>query len=174
MSITTLKVRIQRIVNDLTEQRQKSAEKFAAELTAKITDRLLNEGESAEGKKFPLYSEKDLGSLAKRVIEVSNKPSAKTKKGAGSYKEIRKKLGLPVDKRTHSFTGDMIKSVRQIVEESDQYKTVIKISASNDFDQNKINWNSNKMKTNLLRANQKEKDLIDLLNSQRIQSIINK
>ena len=174
MSITSLKARFARIVTEISEQRQELSLIYASDLTALVTDRLLNEGESAEGKKFPLYSEIDLGSLAKRVVQASNKPSAKTKKGAGSYKEIRKKLGLPIDKRTHSFTGDMIKSVRPIVEKNDKYVTVIKISADNEFAQNKINWNSNKMKTNLLRANPKERELIEKLNQKRVQNIINK
>jgi len=175
MSITTLKVRLQRIVNDLTEQRQNLALKYASDLTAKITDRLLNDGESAEGKKFPLYSENNLAlATAQALVKNSNKPSAKLKAGQTSYKDIRKLLGLPTDKRTHSFTNDMIKSIRPIVEENNKYLTIVEISSKDLENQKKLNQNSKRMGTNLLRANQKEKDLIDLLNSQRIQSIINK
>lgn len=175
MSITLLKSRFARIVNEITEQREKSAEIFAAELTSQITDRLLNEGEDSTGKKFPLYSEKQLGvKVAEALVKTSNRSSAKLKKGQTSYKDIRKLLGLPTDKRTHSFTNDMIKSIRPIVTDNNKYLTVVEISSKDAPNQKKLNENSKRMGTNLLRANQKEKDLIDSLNQKRIQNIINK
>jgi hypothetical protein len=175
MSITSLKARFARIVTEITEQRQDLALTYASDLTALVTDRLLNEGESAEGKKFPLYSEKNLGvKVAEAIVKKSNKPSAKIKAGETSYKDIRRVLGLPTDKRTHSFTNDMIKSIRPIVVDNNKYLTIIEISASDAPNQKKLNENSRRMKTNLLRANVKERQLIESLNQKRVQNIINK
>lgn len=175
MSITLLKARFLRIVNEITEQREKLALTYASDLTSLITDRLLNEGVSADGKKFPLYSENNLAlATAQAIVKKSNRPSAKVKAGETSYKDIRKLLGLPTDKRTHSFTNDMIKSIRPIVTDNNKYLTVVEISCNDAPNQKKLNENSKRMGTNLLRANQKEKDLIDSLNQKRIQNIINK
>lgn len=175
MSITSLKTRFARIITEIAEQRQKLAEIYANELISRITDRLLNEGEDANGKKFPLYSENNLSvKTAQALVNSSNRSSAKLKKGETSYKDIRRLLGLPVDKRTHSFTNDMIKSIRPIVEEHNQYMTIIEISAKDAPNQKKLNENSKRMKTNLLRANKKERELIESLNQKRVQNIINK
>ena len=175
MSITSLKARFARIVTEISEQRQELSLIYASDLTALVTDRLLNEGENADGKKFPLYSEKQLGvKVAQAIVNSSNRSSAKLKKGETSYKEIRKLLGLPTDKRTHSFTNDMIKSIRPIVVDNNKYLTIVEISASDAPNQKKLNENSRKMKTNLLRANPKERELIEKLNQKRVQNIINK
>ena len=175
MSITSLKARLVRIITEIAEQRQDLALTYANDLTALVTDRLLNEGESAEGKKFPLYSENNLGvKIAEALVKKSNKPSAKIKAGETSYKDIRKLLGLPTDKRTHSFTNDMIKSIRPIVVENNKYLTIVEISAKDAPNQKKLNENSRKMGTNLLRANPKERELIEKLNQKRVQNIINK
>lgn len=175
MSITTLKARFARIVTEISEQREQLALIYASDLTAKITDRLLNEGVSADGKKFPLYSEKNLPlKVAEALIKKSNRPSAKIKQGETSYKDVRKTLGLPTDKRTHSFTNDMIKSIRPTVADNNKYLTIVEIKSSDAANQKKLNENSKRMGVSLLKANQKEKQLIEDLNLERIKNIINK
>jgi hypothetical protein len=173
MSITTLKVKFARIIDDLTKNRQQNALNYAGDLIALVNDRLINEGVDANGKKFPLYSENNLGlKTALQVIAKSNKPSAKLKGSNTSYKAIRATLGLPVDKRTHVFTGDMLKSIDAKVEESNKYLTIIEIKSKDEANQQKLNKNSAQMKTNLLRANKKEKALIDQANQERLRNLL--
>jgi len=124
MSILNLKLKFARIIDDLTKNRQQNAVNFANDLVLYVSDRLQNEGVDANGKKFPLYSTNNLGlKTALEVIAKSNKPGAKLKGSDTSYKAIRATLGLPVDKRTHVFTGDMLKSIDAKVQESNKYLT---------------------------------------------------
>ena len=172
MSITTLKVKFARIVDDLTKNRQQNALNFAGDLIALVNDRLINEGVDANGKKFPLYSDTNLGTLTPFITKVSNAPKKGSKLKSGSYSQIRNALGLPIDKRTHSFTGDMLKSLRPIVEESNKYLIIIQIGSKDDKNQKKINYNSNRMKINLLRANKKEAAIVDVANQERLRNLL--
>lgn len=174
MSITTLKVKFARIVDDLTKNRQQNALNFAGDLIQYVNDRLINEGVDANGRKFPLYSENNLGlKTALDVISKSNRSSAKIKKGGEtSYRAIRQIVGLPVDKRTHNFTGAMLESIRPIVQESNKYLTIIEISSKDAPNQKKLNENSARMKINLLRANKKEAAIVDADNQERLRNIL--
>ena len=85
MSITTLKVKFARIVDDLTKNRQQNALNFAADLIDSVNDRLINEGVDANGRKFPLYSENNLGlKTALAVIAKSNKPGSRCLRPPGA------------------------------------------------------------------------------------------
>lgn len=173
MSILTLKLKFARIVDDLTKNRQQNALNFAGDLIALVNDRLINEGVDANGKKFPLYSENNLGlKTALDVIAKSNKPGAKLKSGDTSYRAIRSALGLPTDKRTHVFTGDMLKSIDAKVSESNKYLTIVEMKSKDDANQKKLNENSARMKINLLRANKKEAEIIDASNQERLRNVL--
>jgi len=173
MSITTLKVKFARIVDDLTKNRQQNALNYAGDLIALVNERLINEGVDANGKKFPLYSTNNLGlKTALDVISKSNRPSAKLKGDDTSYNAIRKTLGLPTDKRTHVLKGDMLKSIDAKVQESNKYLTIIEIKSKDVENQRKLNENSARMKINLLRANKKEKELIDQANQERLRNLL--
>jgi hypothetical protein len=174
LSISNLKVKFARIVDTLVKEREINALNFAGDLIALVNNRLINQGEDANGKKFPLYSENNLGlKTALYAISRSNKPSAKLKKGETSYKDIREILGLPTDKRTHVFTGDMLKSIDATVTESNKYLTIVEIKSKDEVNQKKLVENSVRMKINLLRANKKEREIIDAANQTRLQNLIN-
>lgn len=175
MSILSLKLKFARIVDDLTKNRQQNALNFAGELIALVNDRLINEGVDANGKKFPLYSENNLGlKTALDVIAKSNKPGAKLKPGQTSYKDIKIALGQPIDKRTHVNKGDMLKSIDAIVAESNKYLTIVEMKSKDAHNQKKLNENSARMKINLLRANKKEAAIIDASNQERLRNLLNK
>jgi hypothetical protein len=172
MSITTLKTKFARIVDDLTKNREKYALNYAGDLIALVNDRLINEGIDANGKKFPLYSDTNLGTLTPFITSKSNAPKKGSKVKSGSYTQIRKALGLPIDKRTHSFNGEMLKSIDAKVEESNKYLTIIEIKSKDAFNQKKLLYNSNRMKINLLLASKKEKAIIDQANKERLRNLL--
>ena len=175
MSITSLKVKFARIVDTLVKERKINALNFAGDLIGLVNFRLEKQGEDANGKKFPLYSENNLGlKTALDVIAKSNRSSAKIKKGGEtSYRAIRQIVGLPTDKRTHVFTGDMLKSIDANVTESNKYLTIVEIKSKDEVNQKKLVENSVRMKINLLRANKKEREIIDAANQTRLQNLIN-
>lgn len=173
MSITTLKVKFARIVDDLTKNRQQNALNFAVDLIQYVNDRLINEGVDANGRKFPLYSENNLGlKTALDVIAKSNKPSAKLKGDDTSYNAIRATLGLPIDKRTHVLKGDMLKSIDAIVAESNKYLTIVEMKSKDAPNQKKLNENSARMKINILRANKQEAAIVDAANQERLRNLL--
>ena len=173
MSILTLKTKFARVIDELSKNRQKHALNFAADLIDSVNDRLINEGIDANGRKFPLYSENNLGlKTALAVIAKSNKPGAKIKGDDTSYRAIRATLGLPTDKRTHTFKGDMLKSIRPVIQESNKYLTIVEISSKDSANQKKLNENSVRMKINLLRANKKEAAIVDASNQERLRNLL--
>lgn len=130
----------------LAENRQKEARLICSDMFALVANRLQNEGIDSKGRKFKLYS--------------------------GTYAAKRKSLGLPIDKRTHTFTGSMLISVRPIVVEHTLTKTVVEIRSDDRKNQDKINENSKIVGINILSSNEEERALLEELNLERIQRIL--
>ncbi len=148
MSLKQLLNRYATKAEELAANRQTEALLIAKDMYALVSRRLQNEGEDSQGNKFKLYSV--------------------------AYKAKRKSLGLPVDKRTHTFTGDMFKSTRPIIVEHSLTRTVVEIRANDRKNQNKLNENSKIVGTNILKLNDEEKNLLEELNLERIQKVMSK
>ncbi len=175
MSFTFAKVRIARIIDNLSQQRQENALQYCEEYISLLRERLEKKGEGSDGQKFPLYSKNNLAyKTALKVIESSNRPSAakNLKQGETSYEDIRKLLGLPIDRRTHVFTANMLKSIRPTVIENTPEKTVIEIKSASQENQLKLNANSFNMKTNLLAPNKNEVEFLESVNKERLNNAI--
>ncbi len=54
MNFTAAKVRIARIIDNLSKQRQENALQYCDELISLVNERLEKKGEGPDGKKFPL------------------------------------------------------------------------------------------------------------------------
>ena len=168
-----------RIVSDLPETRQKLALIMAADAHALTADRIQNTGVNSRGEKMRLYSENpfNLGLLnptdfnAPSKVEKFKKDASKGKNN-GSYAALRRAYGLPTDKRTLTFDGDMFKSIEQVVTEHDNDKTIVSIKAKDRANQNKVNWNSGMVASNILSFGDDEKELIRELNKKRIKELL--
>ena len=130
----------------LAANREKEALIISKDIYALVSRRLQNQGEDSKGNKFKLYSV--------------------------NYKAKRRALGLPVDKRTHTFTGKMLMSVRPIVIEHNLNRTVVELRANDRENQNKINENSRIVGTNILSLNDEEKNLVEELNLERVNKVM--
>lgn len=133
-------------IEELAANRQKEALIISKDLYALVARRLQNQGIDSKGNKFKLYS--------------------------AAYKAKRKALGLPVDKRTHTFTGDMLKSTRPIVVEHTLERTVVEIRANDTENQKKLNYTSSIVDTNILSLSDEERDLLKELNLERVQKVM--
>lgn len=142
MNLRNIFNKYESILVKMAAEREVKALEISQDISALVKNRLQNEGIGPDGNKFKLYS--------------------------AGYAAKRKALGLPVDKRTHTFTGDMLKSTRPIVVESNDTRTVVEISASDRDNQDKINENSRIVKTNILSLTEEEKNLVEELNQERI------
>lgn len=175
MSFTAAKARISRIIDNLSKQRESNALQYCEELISLVNERLEKKGVDSDGQKFPLYSKNNLAyKTALKVIQQSNRPSAakSLKHGETSYEDIRKLLGLPIDKRTHVLTANMLKSIRPTVIENTSEKTVIEIKSASQENQLKLNQNSFRMKTNLLAPNKNEIEFLEAVNKERLNAAI--
>ena len=126
--------------------REKESLIISKDMWALVARRLQNQGIDKDGNKFKLYS--------------------------GKYEAKRKAFGLPIDKRTHTFTGDMFKSIRPIVVSHSLTRTVVEIRANDRKNQDKINENSKIVGKNILSLNQEEKNLLEELNLERLQNAL--
>jgi hypothetical protein len=146
--LKTLLNKYSKKAEELAAERQKEALIISKDMYALVTRRLQNEGVDSKGNKFKLYSV--------------------------GYKAKRRALGLPIDKRTHTFSGDMFKSTRPIIVEHNLNRTVVEIRANDRKNQDKLNENSKIVGTNILSLNHEEKNLLEELNLERIQKVMNK
>ena len=131
---------------DIAANREREALLIAKDMFALVARRLQNQGIDKDGNKFKLYS--------------------------GKYAAKRKAFGLPIDKRTHTFTGEMFKSVRPIVVSHSLTRTVVEIRANDRKNQDKINENSKIVGKNILSLNEEEKNLLEELNLERVQRVL--
>lgn len=177
--LASLVEKYKKIAKEMPEQRKRLALIYAHDAHAITANRIQNTGINAEGQKMPLYSENPLplfffdGSKT-NAPSKAEKFKKDVKKGLieSSYKNFRKAYGLPVDKRTLTFDGDMFKSIGQEVVEHTDLKTVVEIKAKDQENQNKVNWNSNMVKSNILSFGKAEKELIRSLNEERVKNLL--
>lgn len=170
------------IAKELPAQRQKLALIYAHDAHAITANRVQNTGIDARGNKFKQYSDKpfNIGKLnskdfnAPSKIEKFKKDVAKGKI-KGSYKALRAAYGLPTDKRTLTFDGDMFKSIEQVVVFHDEYKTIVEIRPKDKDKVNteKVNRNSRIVGINILAFGKVEKDFLFDLNQERINKLLN-
>jgi hypothetical protein len=168
------------IIQEWPETRQQLALIMAHDAHALTADRIQNTGTDFKGKKYPTYSKKP--NIPYWLINPTkfNAPSKiqrfKDKAAKGtidpSYENLRREYGLPTDKRTLTFDGDMWHSIEQVVTEHDIFKTVVTIRAKDRDNQNKVNWNSGQLKSNILQFGKDEAELIRDMNKVRIDKIL--
>jgi hypothetical protein len=168
------------IAKVIPEQRQKLALIYAHDAHAITANRVQNTGTDARGNKFKLYSERpfNLGLLNPTDFNAPSRV-AKFKKDAakglnnGSYRAFRAAYGLPTDKRTLTFDGDMWQSIEQVVVFHDEYKTIVEIRSKDAENTRKVNSNSRIVGINILSFGKNEKDFLTELNKERINKLLN-
>jgi hypothetical protein len=145
--------------------RSKEGLLIAMDATALMIDRIQSKGTGSDGKKFKLYSDNEIPTFffeyknAPTKVESFKKKVAKGK-AKSSYKAFRSHLGLPIDKRTLTLTGDMFSSIRSTIESDQNNVTIVVIKANDRFNQDKINWNSGILGLSIIGLNKGEKALI--------------
>jgi hypothetical protein len=131
---------------------------------ALVNNRLEKDGTGFDGIKFPKYSDNPLPLFF--FYGKSNRSSAyesftkKVTKGkvVSSYSEWRKHNGLPTDRRTFVFTGDMLASIRSEVSATPEGMVTITIQSPDSFNRNKVEWNQNKVGKPILKATDDERE----------------
>lgn len=172
----------QRIVSNLPETRQKLALIMASDAHALTADRIQNTGVNARGEKMPLYSQNplplfyfdDAGNKRSPSKLAKFKKDAQAGKNNGSYDAFRKAFGNPTDKRDLTFTGDMWKSIIIEVDEHTPTKTIVSVRSKDRANQDIVNYNSKRVKSNILAFSKDEKELIKKLNLKRIENLLKK
>lgn len=166
------------IAKELPAQRQKLALIFAHDAHAITAARVQNQGKDSSGSKMKGYSDRpfNLGKLnpndfnsPSRIIKF--KKDAAKKKNNGSYKALREAYGLPVDRRTLTFDGDMWKSIEQVVTAHDEFLTIVEIRAKDKTNQDKVNNNSRIVNSNILKFGKEERELLKELNAERVRNV---
>lgn len=186
-----LAAKYKKAVTELNANRELFALQVAKDAHALTANRIQNKGVNAEGQKMKAYSKNlmpfwflnpsDYPSQAKitKFKKDASKETAKAKKEKRdpdpdkvSYYGLRKAYGLPVDKRTLTFTERMFSSIVQEVEKSTETSTTVIIKANNDTEQAKINFNSAREKTNILALDKNEKQMVEEANRQRVEKLL--
>jgi hypothetical protein len=180
--LKTMISNFQKIVADLPNTRQELAKQMAFDAHGLTAHRIQNSGVNARGEKMPLYSKNplplfffdDAGNKRSPSKLASFKKNAMAGKNNGSYDAFRKHFGNPTDRRDLTFTGDMWKSIIIEVDEHDKDKTVVSVRSNSRANQDIVNYNSKRVKSNILAFGKDEKELIKKLNNKRIEKLLNK
>jgi len=168
-----------KIAKDLPAIRLKLAIDAANDGLALVVERLQEHGEGAEGQKFERYSE---AMMPYWLINPNNykgagkvarfKKNAAAKRNNGSYRALRQAYGLPTNKRTFTFEGDMLLSLEVFVESHTEGKTTVVTKSRSREEQDKINWNSGMVDSNILSYNKEEIEFISQANLKRVQKLL--
>ena len=178
-------------VVELNTNRELFALQVAKDAHALTANRIQNKGINAEGEKLSAYSRKHMpwwflnpsdypsqGKIEKFKKDARTE-EAKAKKEKRdpnpdkvSYYGLRKAYGLPVDKKTLTFTERMFSSIVQEVEKSTDTSTTVIIKGNNSTEQAKINFNSAREKTNILALDKNEKEMVSEANRLRIEKLL--
>lgn len=170
-----------KILQAMPEDRQRLALIVAADAHALTSNRIQNNGIDANGDKMKLYSRKPLPYWKLNESDF-NAPSKikKFKADAGkkkiepTYENLRKAYGLPTNKRTLTFDGEMWKSIEQVVTKHDETITEVTIRSKDNVNQNKINHNSRIVGINILQFGSDEQEFIRESNEKRIKDLLQK
>ena len=149
------------------EKRKELALIMANDAFALVAMRIQNYGVDAEGNKMKGYSTAKMPywKLNPTDYNGSGKVSRFKKDAAAgkvipSYKTFREYYGLPTDKRTLTFDGDMFKSIEPFISEHTEVLTEVTIKAKDEVNQKKVNVNSGIVGINILSFGDDEKEFI--------------
>lgn len=180
MSYKALSEKYAKIILALEAERENTAMVMAHDAHALTAARIQEKGENAQGAKMALYSQNPLPLFFfnEAAYNAPGKVRAfkdKVKKGQvkSSYHEFRKSYGLPVNRRTLTFDGNMFKDIAPKVTKKDKSMVEVTVMAKSKENQNKVDWNSRMVGVNILQFGEDEKKLIRKLNEQRIQKAYN-
>jgi len=143
------------------DKRKQHAELSALDTLATVKSRIINDGINSEGQPLGKYSE-----AVVPYWYFSNKPSNRNAqeqakqllKNRGyhvSYKDWREQHGLPTDKVTTVFTGEMWKSISSKLDQHDENITIVVISSNDEENQKKLGYLSSRY-GDLLRLSEQE------------------
>jgi len=176
MGLKALSEKYARIINALDDQREASAMIMAHDAHALTSNRIQERGENWKGEKMALYSQNELPLFFFNPTDYNApgkvntfKDRVKAGKAKSSYHEFRKSYGLPVNKRTLTFDGNMFKDITQKVTKKDKSMVEVTVMAKSKENQDKVDWNSRKVGENILQFGEDEKKLILKLNKERLQ-----
>ena len=162
-------------LKDMPEKRKEFALKIAFDSFALVAYRIQNYGIDANGNKMKGYSTAKMPywKLDPTDYNGSGKVSRFKKDAADgkvipSYKTFREYYGLPTDKRTLTFDGDMFKSIEPFISEHTEVLTEVTIKSKDEKNQKKVNVNSNIVGINILSFGDDEKDFIREANEKRV------
>lgn len=166
-------------IKELEETRKSNALVIAGDYTALIVNRVQNQGVGSNGVKFGKYSQKPLplfffGDGNSKTKADRFKNAVKKKKVEPTYENFRQYLGLPIDKRTMTMTGDMFASIRPEIIEHNEFVTIVEIKAKDKFNQDKVNWNSGDLGISIISANESEKQMVSVANKKRVDEVLSK
>ena len=134
---------------------------IAADMAASIANRVINDGESADGSKFSPYSTKEVpayfyyGRSRNAAGEAKVKAANKKKEGV-SYKEFRGFNGLPVDKKNFSFSNAMWSGfgVKKVDYQPDFYTLTLGGKTQDSAD--KLGWMAGQEGRSIIAPNKEE------------------
>lgn len=137
--------------------------KLAADLAADIANRVINDGESADGSKFSPYSTKEVpayfyyGRSRNAAGEAKVKAANKKKEGV-SYKDFRGFNGLGTSVKNFSFTNAMWRGfgVKKVEYSGGVY--TVTLGGKTEDSADKIAWMAGQEGRSIIAPNQEEKD----------------
>lgn len=144
---------------------QEAAQVAANDLSALVTNRVVQKGIDHTGKPFSPYSTRTVaafrfyGKSRTQAAERRIRALAKAK-GVLSSEEFRKINNLRTDKKNFEFTGEMWRKFGIVRQSFTQHRVSISMGGTTTESQRKIDANSEKEGVNIVEANKKELDLV--------------
>lgn len=146
---------------------------LVADVTALVSDRVVQTGKDYTGASFKPYSTKQIPAFRfwgkSRTQAAENKVRQLSKKkdksgknvGALSYNEFRKINNLKNDKKNFEFTGEMWRKLGIVRSQISAGKFFISVGGTTSAAQDKIDSNSSREGVNIIEASETERALAE-------------
>lgn len=169
-----------KMIKAINDDRDNFAMVTAKDAHALTALRIQEQGKDADEAKMPLYSRSKLKYWLINPTKFTApgkikkfKEDAEKGKNDGSYHALRQSYGLPTNKRTLTFDGNMFKSIIQKITKRNKVMTEVTIMAGDQENQKKVAANSKIVGKNILQFSEKEKESVKAASKKRFERLYN-
>jgi ribosomal protein L25 (general stress protein Ctc) len=170
VSVEQFERQVKRLLNALPRELSNINKKLALDAIGKVTNRLIDEGKTAEGKSLGKYSTRPMSPLLaiqqatgkgaeKRIYNEAKKQQKAGQRPGISYEKLRELNNLPVDHVTLSYTGDTLGDIGVIEENVDG--TTVRIVVGSRGSKQKDVFNKRGKKTGTITTEEVLENLND-------------
>lgn len=150
MSLNAIAKKFDTLIKVIDSERQRDLMLISLDAKAMVADRVQNEGLDSNSTALPKYSDAGVPAylLYNKLKPGGSKIGDDYKKigakygGIVSHKDVRQNYGLPTNKTTLTYTGEMWRDIGPVVTNKTKDTVTVQIKGLTSDSQDKLEWNT--------------------------------